>query len=55
MKGLQCKMVSGKELVTLEKKLWYEANRNRLYTMLNKISDKELEQGIKEFEEKFKG
>lgn len=53
-KGLECRVVAGKEPVEMGKGLWYEFIRKRLATVLLRFSDEELEKGIEELEEKFK-
>ena len=52
-KGLKCKMINSVEPVKVEKKLWYEAIRNRFSTVLINFSDEELEEGITELEKKY--
>ena len=54
-KGLKCQVVSVVEPGETDKKLWYNAIRNRIFWTCAKFSDEELEQGIKELEERFKG
>ena len=53
--GFNWKMISTKESVDVNKAMWYEGIRNRCNTGLLNFSDKELEQGIEELEEKFGG
>ena len=50
--SLHCKMVEFKEHVEIEKKVWYEALRQRYTSTLNHFSDVEIEVGICELEEK---
>ena len=52
-KGFQCKIVRGVESVQLKKGFWYSAIRNRVVSGFERLSDEELEQGIKELEEEF--
>ena len=52
--GLKCKMVSATETLECKKSLWYECIRKRFMSSLDKFSDEELEEGIKELEEEFK-
>ena len=53
-KGLKWRKVSGLEPVEMEKGLWYDGIRNRLYSTLRGFSDEELEQGVEELEVQFK-
>ncbi len=53
-KGLNCRVVSGTELVQCEKALWLECIRNRFVSSLRNFSDSKLEEGIKELEEELK-
>lgn len=54
-KGLNCRMISETETIEIGKEFWYEAIRSRSASVLQKFSDDELEQGIEELEEQFKG
>jgi SAM-dependent methyltransferase len=53
-KGLKCRVVAGTEPGETDKELWYDAIRNRFFSLLLKFSDDELERGIEELEEQFK-
>ena len=54
-KGFKCRVVTGMEPVEMEKSLWYEAIRKRSSSALRSFTDEELEEGIRELEEKFAG
>jgi ubiquinone/menaquinone biosynthesis C-methylase UbiE len=54
-KGLKCQVVSSIESEEVNKSDWYDAIRMRFVSMLEEFSDEEIEQGIKELEEKFQG
>jgi SAM-dependent methyltransferase len=53
-KGLKCRVVIGTEPGETDKRLWYDAIRNRFFFIMQKFSDEQLEQGIEELEEQFK-
>ena len=53
--SLKCKLVSGSEYAEVDKELWYEAIRNRFISTLQRFTDAELEEGIKEMEKEFAG
>ena len=52
--GLKCKIVSATEKLECKKSEWYEGIRKRYVSSLEKFSDEEIEEGIKELEEEFK-
>ena len=52
--GLEYKVVKGVEVGEMDKQLWYESIRNKASSSLEKFSDDELEEGIKELEEQYK-
>ena len=54
-KGLNCQVVSSTEPEEMSKKLWYDAIRSRFFSLLLGFSDEQLEEGIEELEEKYKG
>ena len=54
-KGLNCRAEFSTEPVEIDKTLWYDALRNRCISFLQNFSDEQLEQGIQELEEKYKG
>ena len=53
-KGLKWKQVESVHCVKVEKACWYEAIRCKAYSTLRKFTKEELEEGIKELEERFK-
>ncbi len=52
--NLKWRVESGSESNHIRKKLWFEGIRSRFSTELLKFSDKELEEGIQELEERLK-
>ncbi len=52
--NLKWRVESGSESNHISKKLWFEGIRSRFSTGLLKFSDKELEEGIQELEERLK-
>jgi SAM-dependent methyltransferase len=54
-KGLKCQVVSATEPGETSKEVWYNALRNRVILKASRFTDKQLELGIQELEEKFKG
>ena len=53
MEGFQGKVVSATEPVQLNKELWYNGLRRRCFSGLERFSDEDIEQGIKELEEEY--
>ena len=54
-KGFKCRMVAGTEPGEMDKRVWYDAIRNRFISCaLLDFTDEELEQGIQELEKTFK-
>ena len=53
--GFKWKMVSQSQMQEVNKSFWYDSIRNRYDTALMRFTDEELEKGIAELEEKFKG
>lgn len=53
--GLKCTMVSDIQPVEVNKEVWYGSIKKRFMTPLQKFTDEELVEGIKELEEQFKG
>lgn len=54
-KGLNCQVISSTEPGEMDKKLWYDAIRSRFFSLFLRFSDQQLEEGIDELEEKYKG
>jgi ubiquinone/menaquinone biosynthesis C-methylase UbiE len=55
IEGLKCREVLCTEPGQTDKRLWYDAIRSRFFSLLMRFSDEQLEQGIEELEEQFKG
>ena len=53
--NLHHKLLYWKEMVEIEKQLWYETLHSRYSSMLKHFSDEQIEEGIRELELKFGG